>query len=204
MKIKKGLKISYTNIIKVFKIASVLLSFSIIVMIFFVSSKNDFENSSLVETKDLNIGSEGNSFQIDSAQLSGLNKLGNSFNIKADKINQIDNKLPVISGNEVTGKINLSSEVLIEIKAKIAELNTKNNILRLHGDFKIENEKYKINGKEIFFNFEKGTISSNHKVTVLFPSWQIYGGKIEIYNSDNSEKNLLFFIKNGVKIKYLL
>jgi len=173
-------------------------------MIFFVSSKNDFENSSLVETKDLNIGSEGNSFQIDSAQLSGLNKLGNSFNIKADKINQIDNKLPVISGNEVTGKINLSSEVLIEIKAKIAELNTKNNILRLHGDFKIENEKYQINGKEIFFNFEKGTILSNHKVTVLFPNWQIYGGKIEIYNSENSEKNLLFFINNGVKIKYLL
>lgn len=204
MKIKKGLKISHTNIIKVFKIASVLLSFSIIVMIFFVSSKNNFENSSLVETKDLNIGSEGNSFQIDSAQLSGLNKLGNSFNIKADKINQIDNQLPVISGNEVTGKINLSSEVLIEIKAKIAELNTKNNILRLYGDFKIENEKYQINGKEIFFNFEKGTILSNHKVTVFFPNWQIYGGKIEIYNSENSEKNLLFFIDNGVKIKYLL
>ena len=173
-------------------------------MIFFVSSKNDFENSSLVETKDLNIGSEGNSFQIDSAQLSGLNKMGNSFNIKADKINQIDNKLPIISGDDITGRINLSSEVLIQIKAKIAELNTKNNILRLHGDFKIENEKYQINGKEIFFNFEKGTILSNHKVTVLFPNWQIYGGKIEIYNSDNSEKNLLFFINNGVKIKYLL
>ena len=107
-------------------------------------------------------------------------------------------------GNEVTGKINLSSEVLIEIKAKIAELNTKNNILRLHGDFKIENEKYQINGKEIFFNFEKGTILSNHAVTVLFPNWQIYGGKMEIYNSENSEKNLLFFINNGVKIKYLL
>ena len=30
------------------------------------------------------------------------------------------------------------------------------------------------------------------------------GGKIEIYNSENSEKNLLFFIDNGVKIKYLL
>ena len=51
-------------------------------MIFFVSTKNDFEKTSLVETKDLNIGSEGNSFQIDNAQLSGLNKLGNSFNIK--------------------------------------------------------------------------------------------------------------------------
>ena len=173
-------------------------------MIFFVSSKNDFENSSLVETKDLNIGSEGNSFQIDGAQLSGLNKFGNSFNIKADKINQIDNKLPIISGDEITGRISLSSEVLIQIKAKIAELNTENNILRLHGDFKIENEKYQINGKEIFFNFEKGTILSNHKVTVLFPNWQIYGGKIEIYSSDNSEKNLLFFINNGVKIKYLL
>ena len=72
MKIKKDLKISYTNIIKVFKIGAVFLSLSLIVMIFFVSSKNDFENSSLVETKDLNIGSEGNSFQIDGAQLSGL------------------------------------------------------------------------------------------------------------------------------------
>ena len=100
LKIKKDLKISYTNIIKVFKIVSVFLSLSLIVMIFFVSSKNDFENSSLVETKDLNIGSE-NSFQIDSAQLSGLNKLGNSFNIRADKINQIDNKLPIISGDEI-------------------------------------------------------------------------------------------------------
>ena len=58
-------------------------------MIFFVSTKNDFEKTSLVETKDLNIGSEGNSFQIDNAQLSGLNKLGNSFNIEAKKINQI-------------------------------------------------------------------------------------------------------------------
>ena len=173
-------------------------------MIFFVSSKNNFENSSLVETKDLNIGSEGNSFQIDGAQLSGLNKFGNSFNIKADKINQIDNKLPIISGDDITGRISLSSEILIQIKAKIAELNTKNNILRLHGDFKIENNKYQINGKEIFFNFEKGTILSNHAVTVLFPNWQIYGGKIEIYSSDNSEKNLLFFINNGVKIKYLL
>ena len=98
-------------------------------MIFFVSFKNDFENSSLVETKDLNIGSEGNSFQIDNAQLSGLNKLGNSFNIRADKINQIDNKLPVISGDEITGRINLSSEILVQIEAKIAELNTKNNTL---------------------------------------------------------------------------
>ena len=173
-------------------------------MIFFVSSKNDFENSSLVETKDLNIGSEGNSFLIDSAQLSGLNKLGNSFNIRAYKINQIDNKLPIISGDEITGKINLSSEILIKIKANIAELNTKNNILRLHGDFKIENEKYKINGKEIFFNFETGTILSNQAVTVLFPNWQISGGKIEINNTENSGKNLLFFINDGVKIKYLL
>jgi len=173
-------------------------------MIFFVSFKNDFENSSLVETKDLNIGSEGNSFQIDNAQLSGLNKLGNSFNIRADKINQIDNKLPVISGDEITGRINLSSEILLQIEAKIAELNTKNNTLRLHGDFKIENEKYQINGKEIFFNFETGTILSNHAVTVLFPNWQVYGGNIEIYNSENSGKNLLFFINDGVKIKYLL
>jgi len=173
-------------------------------MIFFMSSKNDLEKSSLVETKDLNIGSEGNSFQIDSAQLSGLSKSGNSFNIKADKINQIDNKLPIISGDQITGKINLSSEILIKIKAKIAELNTKNSVLRLHGDFKIENEKYQINGKEIFFNFKKGTILSNHAVTVLFPNWQIYGGKIEIYNSENSGKNLLFFINEGVKIKYLL
>ena len=137
-------------------------------MIFFVSSKNDFENSSLVETKDLNIGSEGNSFQIDGAQLSGLNKFGNSFNIKADKINQIDNKLPIISGDEITGRISLSSEILIQIKAKIAELNTKNNILRLHGDFKIENDKYEINGKEIFFNFEKGTILSIIKLLFCF------------------------------------
>ena len=173
-------------------------------MIFFVSTKNDFDQTSLVETKDLNIGSEGNSFQIDNAQLSGLNKLGNSFNIKAKKINPIDNKLPIISGDEITGRIYLSSEILIQIKAKTAELNTKNNILRLHGDFKIENEKYQIDGKEIFFNFEKGSIISNHDVTVLFPNWKINGGKIEIYNSKKSEKNLLFFINDGVKIKYSL
>ena len=173
-------------------------------MIFFVSTKNDFEKTSLVETKDLNIGSEGNSFQIDNAQLSGLNKLGNSFNIEAKKINQIDNKLPIISGNEIVGRINLSPEILIKIKAEIAELNTQNNILRLHGDFIIENEKYQINGKEIFFNFEKGSIISNHDIKVLFPNWQIYGGKIEIYNSENSGQNLLFFINDGVKIKYSL
>lgn len=173
-------------------------------MIFFVSTKNDFERTSLVETKDLNIGSEGNSFQIDNAQLSGLNKFGNSFNIKANKINQIDNKLPIISGNDITGRINLSSEILIQIKAKIAELNTKNNILRLHGDFKIKNEKYQINGKEIFFNFEKGSIISNHDVTVLFPNGQINGGKIKIYNSEILGKNLVFFINDGVEIKYSL
>ena len=170
-------------------------------MIFFVSTKNDFENTSLVETKDLNIGSEGNSFQIDNAQLSGLNKLGNSFNIKARKIHQIDNKLPIISGNEIIGIINISSKILVQIKAKIADLNTKKNILRLYGNFEIENEKYQINGKEIFFNFERSTIISNHAVTVLFPKGQIYGGKIKIFNSEN---DILLLINDGVKIKYLL
>ena len=173
-------------------------------MIFFVSTKNDFEKTSLVETKDLNIGSEGNSFQIDNAQLSGLNKLGNSFNIKAKKIHQIDNKLPIISGDEIIGRINISSTILIQVKAKLAELNTKNNVLRLYGNFEIENEKYQINGKEIFFNFKKSTIISNHAVTVFFPKGKIYGGKIKIFNSENPESNILLLMNDGVKIKYLL
>ena len=48
LKIKKGLKISYTNIIKVFKIGSIFLSLSLILMIFFISTKNDFEK---IDTK---------------------------------------------------------------------------------------------------------------------------------------------------------
>ena len=87
-------------------------------MIFFVSTSSEFENSSLVETMDFNIGSKGDIFLIDNAKLSGSDKLGNSFNIKANKINQIDNKFPIISGSKITGDINISSQILIQIKAK--------------------------------------------------------------------------------------
>ena len=55
-------------------------------MIFFVSTNSEFETTSLVETKDFNIGSEGDIFLVDNAKLSGSNKLGNNFNIKAKKI----------------------------------------------------------------------------------------------------------------------
>ena len=95
------------------------------IMIFFVSTNSDFETTSLVETKDFNIGSEGDIFLVDNAKLSGSNKLGNSFNIKANKINQIDNKLPIISGNKITGDINISSQILLQIKAKTADLKHK-------------------------------------------------------------------------------
>ena len=77
------------------------------------------------------------SFLVDNAKLSGSNKLGNSFNIKANKINQIDNKLPIISGNKITGDINISSQILLQIKAKIAEINTKSNVLKLLEGFKL-------------------------------------------------------------------
>ena len=93
-------------------------------MIFFVSTNSDFETTSLVETKDFNIGANGDIFLVDNAKLSGSNKLGNSFNIKAKKINQIDNKFPIISGSKITGDINISSQILIQIKAKICLLYT--------------------------------------------------------------------------------
>ena len=173
-------------------------------MIFFVSTNSDFETTLLVETKDFNIGSEGNIFLVDNAKLSGSNKLGNSFNIKANKINQIDNKLPIISGNKITGDINISSQILLQIKAKTADLNTQKNILKLYGGFQIINEKYKIFGKEIFINFKDSMITSNKPLTFLFSKGKIHGGKVKIINSENKENGLLFLIMDGVKIKYLL
>ena len=174
------------------------------IMIFFVSTNSDFETASLVETKDFNIGSEGDIFLVDNAKLSGSNKLGNSFNIKAYKINQINNKLPIISGSKITGNINISSKIHIQIKAKIAEINTKSNVLKLFGGFQIINEKYKLIGKEIFFDFKKNTITSDQPLTFLFSKGEIHGGKLQIINSENKENGLLFLINDGVKIKYLL
>ena len=200
----KGINISHSNIIKLFKICSIFLSLSLMIMIFFVSTNSDFETTSLVETKDFNIGSERDIFLVDNAKLSGSNKLGNSFNITANKINQIDNKLPIISGNKITGDINISSQILIQIKAKTADLNTKKNILKLYGGFQIINEKYKIFGKEIFFNFKDSMITSNKPLTFLFSKGKIDGGKVKIINSENKENGLLFLIMDGVKIKYLL
>ncbi len=173
-------------------------------MIFFVSTNREFENTSLFKTNDFNIGSEGNIFLVDSAKLSGSNKLGNNFNIKAKKINQIDNKFPIISGSKITGDINISSQMLIQIKAKIADLNTKRNVLKLYGGFQIINEKYKIFGKEIFFNFKDSTITSNQPLTFLFSRGKMHGGKIKIIKSESKKNDLLFLIKDGVKIKYLL
>ena len=173
-------------------------------MIFFVSTNSDFETTSLVETKDFNIGSKGDIFLVDNAKLSGSNKLGNSFNIKAKKINQIDNKFPIISGSKITGDINISSQILIQINAKIADLNTKSNVLKLYEGFQITSEKYKILGKEIIFDFKDSTIISNQPLTFLFSKGEIYGGNIKIIKSKNNRNDLLFLITNGVKIKYLL
>lgn len=173
-------------------------------MIFFVSTRNDFETNFLVETKDLNIGSEGNNFLVDNATLSGLNKFGNSFNIKAKKINQIDKNLPIILGDGITGSVNISSKIFLRIKSKKAELNTLKNVLKLKETFVIENEKYQISGKEIFFDFKNSSIFSNQDVTLLLPNGIIYGGKIKIVDSKDNKEKLLLFINNGVKIKYLL
>ena len=173
-------------------------------MIFFVSTTREFENTSLVETKDFNIGSDGDIFLVDNAKLSGSNKLGSSFNIKAKKINQIDNKFPIISGRKITGDINISSQIFIQIKAKIADLNTRRNVLKLYGGFKIINDKYKIYGEEIFFNFKDSSIISDQPLTFLFSNGKIHGGKIKIIKSENKENDFLFLIRDGVKIKYLL
>ena len=173
-------------------------------MIFFVSTNSEFETTSLVETKDFNIGSEGDIFLVDNAKLSGSNKLGNNFNIKAKKINQIDNKFPIISGSKISGDINISSQIHIQIKAKTADLNTTSNVLKLYGGFQIVNEKYKIFGKEIFFNFKDSTIVSNQPLTFLFSRGKIHGGNIKIIKSENNGNDLLFLMKDGVEIKYLL
>ena len=203
-KILVGLKINHSNIIKNSNICSIFISFSLVIMIFFVSTNSEFEITSLVETKDFNIGSEGDIFLVDNAKLSGSNKLGNNFNIKAKKINQIDNKFPIISGSKISGDINISSQIHIQIKAKTADLNTKSNVLKLYGGFQIVNEKYKIFGKEIFFNFKDSTIVSNQPLTFLFSRGKIHGGNIKIIKSENNGNDLLFLMKDGVEIKYLL
>ena len=137
-------------------------------MIFFVSTNSEFETTSLVETKDFNIGSEGDIFLVDNAKLSGSNKLGNNFNIKAKKINQIDNKFQIISGSKISGDINISSQIHIKIKAKTADLHTKRNELKLYGGFQIVNEKYKIFGKEISAKFfGQNFLAKNFWPTIL-------------------------------------
>ena len=173
-------------------------------MIFFVSTKDDFEKTFLVETKDLNLGSEGNSFQIDNAQLSGLNINGNSFKIKANKIYPFDNKLPIISSNEISGNINLSSEIIIEVKAEKLELNSENSTLKLGGGYEIKNKYFQILGNEILFNFNENIIMSYDGFTFLTQNGQISGGKIKIFNIDKLKQNLIFYINDGVNFKYLL
>ena len=71
-------------------------------------------------------------------------------------------------------------------------------------DLLLVNEKYKIFGKEIFFNFKDSTITSNQPLTFLFSKGEMHGGKIKIIKSKIKANNLLFLIKDGVKIKYLL
>ena len=200
----KRLKITHTNIIRLFKLSFLLLSFSLVIMIFFVSTKDDFEKTFLVETKDLNLGSEGNSFQIDSAQLSSLNINGNSFKIKANKIYPFDNRIPIISSNEISGNINLSSDIIIEIKAEKLELNSENSTLKLDGGFEIRNKYFQISGNEILFNFNENIIMCNNGFTFLTQHGQISGGKIKIININKLKQNLIFYINDGVNFKYLL
>ena len=137
------LNISYTTIIKFIKILSGFIALILMAMIFSISSKNDFGDPVKVETKDLDFSS---GFQIDEAQLIGLDLKGSSFNFSAKKINPINGSLSIISGNDIQGTITLTPEMLLKIQAENVLFDTTTNSMNLEGQLHFENDQFSVFG----------------------------------------------------------
>ena len=170
-------------------------------MIFVISSENNFGNPVEVETKDLDFSS---GFQIDGAQLTGLDLDGNQFNFRANKINPINNNLPIISVNNILGSITFASEMLIKIQAEKASFHTKNNVIDLEGKLQLENDTFKLTGSSITINFEKNTLHSHEAIRIFLSNSEIQAGKFEALKSDPNNFHFKFLLENGVKFKYFL
>lgn len=170
-------------------------------MIFSISSEDNFGEPVKVETKDLDFSA---GFQIDGAQLSGLSIEGNEFNFMAKKINPINGNLPIISSDNIIGTITFFPDTLIKIKAERAEFNTKNNLMNLKGELKLENEVFKLIGSSITIDFGKNIINSNKRIKMILPNSEIEAGKIHVINVDQKDENLKFLLDDGVRLKYLL
>ena len=196
-----GLVISYTSIIRFVKILSTLVALVLMTMIFMISSENNFGNPVEVETRDLDFSS---GFQIDGAQLAGLDLDGNRFNFRASKINPINNDLPIISVNDILGSITFTSEMLIQIQAEKANIHTKNNLINLEGELQLENENFRLTGTSITINFEKNALHSNKAIKIFLPNTEIQAGKLKALKSDSNNLHFKFFLENGVKFKYFL
>ena len=170
-------------------------------MIFLISSEDDFGDPVKVETKDLDFSS---GFQIDEAQLSGLDLKGNRFNFKAKKINPINGFVPIISGENILGTIIFTSEMLIKIQAERVTFNTQKNLINLKGKLQLENETFKLVGSAITVDLKKALIHSNEKTTILLKNSEIEAGKIQVYKVDPKKSHLKFILENGVRFKYSL
>ena len=166
-----------------------------------ISSENNFGKPVEVETRDLDFSS---GFQVDGAQLTGLDLDGNRFNFRASKINPINNNLPIISVNNILGSITFTSEMLIKIQAEKASIHTKNSVIDLEGKLQLVNDNFKLTGSSITINFKKNSLHSNKAIKILLPNTEIQAGKLEALKSDSNNLHFKFLLENGVKFKYFL
>ncbi|MFL2790968.1 MAG: hypothetical protein ACJZ8I_03965 [Paracoccaceae bacterium] len=170
-------------------------------MIFSISSEDNFGEPVKVETTDLDFSS---GFQIDEAQLTGLDLSGSRFNFKARTINPINGSLSIISGNDILGTITFSPEMLLKIKAEKASFDTTSNLMKLEGNLHLENDKFSVFGSTVTFDFDKNIIHSNKDIIVLMPSTEIKAGRIKVFRNSSENSHFKIFLGNRVILKYLL
>jgi len=194
-------KISYTIIVKFIKILSGVIALILMALIFSISSKDNFGDPVKVETKDLDFSS---GFQIDEAQLTGLDLKGSSFNFSAKTINPINGSLSIISGNEIQGTITLTPEMLLKIQAENALFDTTSNLMNLKGQLHLENDDFSVFGSSITFDFENNIIHSNQELEIFMPGTKIKAGKIKVFRSNPRNSYFKIFLGGGVQFKHSL
>ena len=195
------LKISYTIIIKFIKILSGFIALILMALIFSISSKDDFGDPVKVETKDLDFSS---GFQIDEAQLIGLDLKGASFNFSAKKINPINGSLSIILGNEIQGTITLKPEMLLKVQAENALFDTTSKLMNLKGQLHLRNDDFSVFGSSITFDFENNIIHSDQEIEIVMPTTNIKAGKIKVFRTNPKNSYLKIFLEDGVQFKFFL
>ena len=170
-------------------------------MIFSISSKDNFGDPVKVETKDLDFSS---GFQIDEAQLTGLDSKGSSFNFSAKTINPVNGSLSIILGNEIEGTISLTPEMILKVQSENAHFDTTSNLMNLKGQLHLETDDFSVFGSSITFDFEKNIIHSNQEIEVFMPSTEIKAGKIKVFRPNPNNSHFKIFLGDGVRFKYFL